>query len=73
MLISERIFTIMEQNGISMIEFSKMTGISQSTISDWKRKGTNPGADKIMTICNALSVSPYEILQDFSPGQKNRK
>ena len=46
------------------MEFSKLTGISQSTISDWKRKKTNPGADKIMVICDVLKVTPYEVLQD---------
>lgn len=43
-------------------EFSEETGISQSTISDWKRKGTNPSADKILKICEVLKVTPYELL-----------
>lgn len=64
MTISERIFKIMDERGIKQIEFSKLTGISQSTISDWKRKKTNPGADKIMIICDVLKVTPYEVLQD---------
>ena len=67
MRISERIFKIMDEQGISQIEFSRETGISQSTISDWKHKGTNPASDKILTICNYLKVSPYEILQDTKP------
>ena len=46
------------------MDFSKATGIAQSTISDWKRKKTNPSADKIMIICNVLKVTPYELLQD---------
>ena len=40
MLISERIYQYMSSKGISQKEFSNRTGISQSTISDWKRKGT---------------------------------
>ena len=66
MTISERIFKYMDEKGISQIEFSRLTGISQSTISDWKRKKTNPGADKIMAICKVLDVTPYEILIDTS-------
>lgn len=62
MLISERIFTLLNEKGISQKEFSERTGISQSTISDWKRKGTNPASDKIMLICDVLNVSPYELL-----------
>ena len=64
MTIGERIFKLMEEKCLSQIEFSRRTGISQSTISDWKRKKTNPAADKIMIICEVLGVTPYEILQD---------
>ena len=64
MIISERIFKIMSDRGISQSEFSSKTGISQSTISDWKRKKTNPASDKLMCICDVLGVTPYEILQD---------
>ena len=62
MLISERIFRYLVEKDLSQVEFSLRTGISQSTISDWKRKGTNPSADKIMIICSVLDISPYELL-----------
>lgn len=62
MLISERIYQYMEEKNMSQLEFAKRTGISQSTVSDWRRKGTNPSADKIMIICDVLGVSPYELL-----------
>lgn len=64
MLISERIYKYMEDKKISQIDFAKKTGISQSTISDWRRKCTNPSADKIMIICEVLGVTPYELLLD---------
>ena len=67
MIISEKIYLFMEQRGISQKEFANRTGISQSTISDWKRKKTNPAADKIMKICEVLQVSPYELLSDGKP------
>lgn len=72
MLISEKIYNIMKEKGISQIEFAKRTGISQSTISDWRRKGTNPSADKIMAICGALDVTPYELLSDGDSKNKKR-
>jgi transcriptional regulator with XRE-family HTH domain len=31
-------------------EFSEATGIAQSSISDWKRKKTNPVSEKILII-----------------------
>ena len=47
---------------MSQKDFAIKTGISQSTISDWKTKGTNPAADKIMVICDVLGVTPVELL-----------
>lgn len=69
MLISQRIYKYLEEKGISQKEFSNRTGISQSTISDWRRKGTNPSADKILIICEVLDISPYELLA----GTENKK
>ena len=60
--ISERIFDNLRRKGLTQKEFSEKTGISQSAISEWKKKGTNPNSDKIMLICNTLEISPYELL-----------
>lgn len=62
MNISDRIFETLKNSNISQKEFSKMTGIAESTICDWKRKGLNPAADKLSTICRALKVSPDFLL-----------
>lgn len=62
MIISERIFQIMKEKGISGYRLAKMTGIPQRTISGWNVNKTNPGADKIMPICEALGVSPETLL-----------
>jgi len=64
MKISEKIFELMAEEGISQIELSKRTGITQSTICDWKKKGTNPSANKIMNIANALKINPEKLLVD---------
>lgn len=62
MTIGERLFEIMNEKNISMPELSRMTGISRHTIFDWQRRNTNPGADKIMIICEALEITPEELL-----------
>lgn len=70
MTISERLFTIMKEKNISIPELSRLTGISRHTIFDWKKKNTNPGADKIMVICEALQIRPEELLidkRDYTP------
>ena len=62
MIISEKIFELIKARGMSQKDFAIATGISQSTISDWKTKKTNPAADKIMVICDVLHVTPEELL-----------
>ena len=62
MLISERIFKIIKEKNITQAEFGKRAGIPTSTISEWKKRKTNPSADKIMDICVALEVTPEELL-----------
>lgn len=72
MLIGERIFKWLEEKKMSQKEFSERTGISQSTISDWKHKKTNPTADKLTVICDVLQISLYELLSD-TQGKELRK
>ena len=62
MTITERIFFLIKERGLSQNAFGKAAGIAPSTISDWKRKGHNPSADKIMDICKALDVTPEQLL-----------
>ena len=73
MTISENIFRILEKKGMTQKEFGELTNIGASTISDWKRKKTNPGADKILIICDALGVTPEELLSGGDvKGKKGR-
>ena len=60
--VSDRIFELLKENGMSQKEFAAKTGIAESTISDWKKKKTNPVSDKILIISEVLGVSPYELL-----------
>lgn len=58
----DQIFKLLDERGMTQRELSKRTGISTSTISDWKTKGNSPTADKIVLVCDALNVSPDVIL-----------
>ncbi|NLG04899.1 MAG: helix-turn-helix transcriptional regulator [Clostridia bacterium] len=74
MTISENIFLLLKERGMTQKEFSEQTGIAQSAISDWKRKKTNPVSNKILTICEVLDVSPYELLSGTKDeGTRSRK
>ncbi len=62
MTIRDRIFDKLEELNLTQKEFSKRTGIAESTVSDWRKKRTNPTAEKIMIICKVLDVTPEWLL-----------
>ena len=62
MTVGQRIFYLLEEKKMTQVEFSKRTGIATTTISDWRKKNTNPGSEKIMQICAALEVTPEFLL-----------
>ena len=64
MTISQKVFELLREKGMSQKDFSMATGIPQSTISDWRKKNTNPASDKILVICDVLDVTPYELLSN---------
>ena len=64
MTIADRIFERLKQLDMSQKQFSEETGISQSTISEWKSKRTNPTSEKIMIRCKVIRVpSPSGYLE----------
>lgn len=67
MTISDRIFERLSQIAMTQKEFAELTGIKQSTISEWKKKRTNPSSDKILAICRVLEVSPEWLLSGNEP------
>ena len=62
MIISERILKVIKERNMTQTEFAKKVGIGNSTISEWKKKKTNPTADKIMDICDVLQITPEQLL-----------
>jgi transcriptional regulator with XRE-family HTH domain len=74
MTISDRIFERLRQINMSQKVFSEETGISQSTISEWKSKRTNPTSEKILIICSVLGVTPEWLLSGIeNTGDRGNK
>ncbi len=74
MTISERIFLLLKEKGLTQKALSEYTGISQPAITDWKKKGTNPSADKIVKLSEFLGVSVYYLLtgkEESFPASQN--
>ena len=63
MTIEEGLCEGMKDNGISIRELARRTGITASTISDWNTKHTNPTAEKIPVVCEALGISTSYLLK----------
>ena len=73
MTISDRILERLKQISMTQKEFAAKAGIKESTISEWKKKGTNPSSDKILAICRALDVSPEWLLSGVDPAESRGK
>ena len=71
MNVKDRIFQKIEEYGMTQKEFAERAGIAQSTVSDWRKKGTNPTTEKVMAICKVLDVTPEWLLSGIEP-QGNR-
>ena len=55
--ISERIFDLLKKQGKTQKEFSIVTNIKESAISQWKADGTNPRAEHLAVIAKFFNVS----------------
>jgi len=53
---------LLQKNGVTPYKVSKETGVSQSTLSDWKRGLSTPKIDKMQKIADYFGVS-VEYLQ----------
>ena len=61
MSIVENIFNKMTELNMTQKELSRRSHIPESTISDWKKKGNTPSADRLADIAKALGMSVSEL------------
>lgn len=59
-----RIKELRESRGWSVYHLSKLSGIPQSTIATWYRKGLCPPIDKLEIICSAFGISLAEFFYE---------
>lgn len=59
---AKRLNHLMAEKNITQNKLSKMTGITQSSISDWANGKYKPRQDKVYQLSKALKVSPAYLL-----------
>lgn len=60
--IGPRIRKYREAQNLSQKELAKLIGVSNSRISNWEQGINRPDVDILASICEALKVSPSELL-----------
>ena len=60
--IGKRISKFRKQNNMSQKELAHKIGVSNSRVSNWEQGLNRPDVDLLSNICNALNVSPSELL-----------
>ncbi|MCI7739861.1 MAG: helix-turn-helix transcriptional regulator [Lachnospiraceae bacterium] len=53
----ENFSKLLQKHGVTAYKVSKETGVSQSTLSDWKRGISTPKNDKLQKIANYFGVT----------------
>ena len=55
---------LMQKKGVTAYKVSKETGISQATLSDWRRGRSQPKIDKLLKIAKYFGVDVNVLISD---------
>lgn len=55
---------LLSKKGLTPYAVSKVTGIPQSTFSDWKKGKSSPKLDKLIKIADFLEVPLEELIKE---------
>lgn len=64
---------LLQKYGVTPYKVSKETGVSQSTLSDWKRGISTPKPDKLQKIADYFGVSLTYLLTGSTSGSEKEK
>ena len=69
----KRLKTIREGKGLSQLELSLISGVSQTAISQMETGKKSPTLATILRLCDALDVSPQSVIVISSDDDKQRE
>lgn len=62
LFIINNLLLLLEKKGLKQADLCEAIGISSSTMTNWKNRGTDPPAKYIIPICEFLNITPYLLL-----------
>jgi transcriptional regulator with XRE-family HTH domain len=63
-ILYDRFRQLLNEKGITPYRLAQDTGISQTTLCDWKSGKSKPKLDKLIKIANYLNVSLEELIKE---------
>lgn len=55
-MIIQRVISLLDEKSLKMVDLCRYLGINTSTMTNWKKRGTDPPAKYIFPICEFLNV-----------------
>ncbi len=71
--IGEKLYRIRKQYGMTQLEVATAAEISERTYARLERGTLKPRSDTLLRICQALRITPDEIMTDDSPLRSSRE
>ncbi len=71
MFIINNLLSLLEKKGLKQADLCEAIGISSSTMTNWKNRGTDPPAKYIISICEFLNITPYLLLTNKENSSQN--
>ena len=65
--IGNKLYDIRKRKGLSRMEVAEYAGLSDRTYADIERGSVNMRLQTLLSICQALSITPDEVLTECSP------
>ena len=72
-VIGNKLFAVRKKLGLTQLEVAEASGLSDRTYADIERGTVNMRIETILKICQALRISPDDILTESNPDLDRRQ
>lgn len=71
--IGNKLFAVRKSCGLTQAEVAEAAGLSDRTYAEIERGNVNMRIETVLRICNALHITPDEVLTEDSPSLASRQ